>query len=120
MASAFERRLEPDADHPLDQLFAEQVGRKAENVGVVVPAAKFGGDTVVARRRPGAPDLVGGDAHADARAADQDAPLHAAVADLAGHFEREVRVIDAARVIRADVDDFVAVLTEQRYDSLFD
>src|SRR5437016_4519297 len=74
----------------------------------------------MAGRGPGAADLVRGDAHADAGAADQDAALRPAVADLAGHFERVVRVIDAARVVRPDVDHFVAALSEQRDDALLD
>src|SRR5205823_6557993 len=64
--------------------------------------------------------LVGGDAHADAGPADQNAALDPAFADRAGDFERVVRVIDAPRVVRAGVDHLVAVLAEQRYDALFD
>src|SRR5262245_44240401 len=79
--AALERRLQPDADHPFDQFLAQEVGGKAEDVRVVVPATEFGSDTVVARRRPRTADLVGRDAHADARAADQYAALDAAVAD---------------------------------------
>src|SRR4029079_11881626 len=99
---------------------AQEVGGQAVGVRVVVPAAELGGDAVVTRRGPGAADFVSRDAHADARAANQDAALHLAAADLAVYFEREVRVIDAARVVRADVDHLVAVLSEQRYDALFD
>src|SRR5262245_2887318 len=120
MAAAVERRFQPDADHALDQLFAEEVGREAEDVGVVVTSAQLSRDAVVAGRGPGAPDLVRGDAHADARAANQDTPFHPTLADSLGHLEGKVRVVRAPRAVRSDVDYLMADLTQKRNDPLLD
>ena len=79
---ALEGRGQPQLDHAVDQAARPAVGRQAEHVGVVVAAAHFGGQIVVAGGRADAGKLVGGDAHAQAGAADQDAALGLAVADL--------------------------------------
>src|SRR5262249_49007978 len=75
VAAALEVGGQPDAHHAVDQPLAQQVRRQAQHVGVVVAAAHLRRDAVVARGGAHALDLVRGDAHADAGAADQDAAL---------------------------------------------
>ena len=66
---------------PLHQSLADQVGRQAQHVGVVVSAAHLGVDQVAAVGGPHAVHLVRGDAHAVAGGADEDA----AIGLTAGH-----------------------------------
>src|SRR5205807_1213186 len=92
VATAVERGLQPDPHHLLHELLAQQVGRQAQDVGVVVTAAHLGGNGVVAGRGANAAHLVGGNAHADVRPANQDAALDRAVADGLADEKGEVRV----------------------------
>ena len=92
----------------------KQVAGEAEDVEVVVPAAELGGDFVDAGGRPHAGKLVGGDRHADAGAADENAAVDFAAADLAGHQGGEIRVVDAGVGGRTVVDDLVPLGFEQR------
>ena len=80
VAAALERRVEPGADDPFDHVVAEQIGGQAQDIGVVVSAAHLCGNTVMARGRADAANLVGNDAHSDAGAAHQDAAFNTAVA----------------------------------------
>src|SRR5205085_5580808 len=65
-------------------------------------------------------DLVGGDAHADAGAAHQDAALDAALGHGLGHLKREIRVVHALAAVRAEVQHLVAHLLQQGADALLD
>src|SRR5437870_592731 len=97
MPAALEVGLQPDADHALDEFFAEQIGRETEDVGIIVPAAHLGSDAVVARGSADAGDLVRRDAHADAGPADKDATVHTPLTDGLGHLESVIGIIDAFR-----------------------
>src|SRR5947209_3359156 len=108
MASALEVGFQPDADHAVDQLFAEKVGGKAKDVGIVVAPAHFGSDAVVARRRAHALYFIGGDTHADAGAADQDAAVGFAGAHAIGDVVGEIGIVDAFGATRSYVNDFMA------------
>src|SRR5881409_822589 len=92
---ALEFGLQPNAHHAVDELFAEKVGGKTEDVGVVVPPAHLGRDAVVAGGGPNTGNLIRGYAHADTRAADEHAAIDAAFADRLSHLKGEVGVIDA-------------------------
>ena len=116
VAAAFERRVQPDFDHAVDQPFAQQVGGEAEDVGVVVAAAHFGRQIVVAGGRADAGELVGRDAHSQAGAADQDAAIDLAAADLAGHPGGDVGIIDGLAGVRAHVLHLVAQSLQQLDD----
>src|SRR5262249_27070509 len=120
VAAPFEFGLEPDLDHAVDQLFAQHVGRQAEHVQIVVPAAHFGRQVIVTRGRADAGKLVGRDAHADARSANQDAAVHRAVADLAADDRGDIRVVDAFVRVRPSVDHFLAQALEQLDQFAFD
>ena len=67
--------FEPHLDDAPGEFLADQVGGKAKHVGIVVAARHLRGQFVVAQRRTDPANLVGGDAHADAAAAQQDAQL---------------------------------------------
>src|SRR5262245_12615667 len=78
--------------------------------------AQLSGDAVVARSGSDAMDFVGSDAHADARAADQDAAFDFGGADGPGDFLRVIRVVHAAARIGTEVEHFVAQLLQERDD----
>ena len=65
-------------------------------------------------------DLVGGDAHADAGAADQDAALGPALAHGQADLKSEVGVVHAVPAVRADVEHFVAHLLQDGDDAALD
>ena len=92
--AALEGRGKPQFDHPIDQPFAQEICRKTQDVRVVVAVAYLGGQIIVARRGAHAGELVGGDAHAQAGAADQDPAVHLAVADFLRHRGGDIRVVD--------------------------
>jgi hypothetical protein len=57
--------------------------------------------------------LVGGDSHADAAGADQDAAVRASLGDLAAHGQREVRIIARLGTGGAEIHHFVAFIGER-------
>src|SRR5205085_881690 len=93
--AALEVGRQPDAHHAVDQLLAEQVRRQTKDIRVVVPPTHLGGDAVVTGRGANVLDLVGGDAHADAGAADQDAAVHATFTHGGRDLKRQVGVVHA-------------------------
>src|SRR5947209_11153111 len=112
--TALEVRRQPDVDHAVDHLLPEEIGRHAQDVGVVVPAAHLGLDRVAAAHRPDAVHLVGGDAHAEPGPANQDAAVGLAPGHRLGDRDREVRVVARAVIARhAEVADLVAELGQR-------
>lgn len=111
MAPPLEGGLQPDADHPFDDFLSEQIRRQAEDVGVVVAPTHLRGDAVVARSRTHSLYLVGSDAHSDAGATDQNAPLTASFTHRLRNLKGEVWIIDALRGVRSHIDDFVMELS---------
>src|SRR5690606_22857807 len=93
---------------------AEQVGGHADDVGVVMAAGDLGGDVVVDQCGADAVDLVSGDAHADARAADEHRAIGPALGDGARRRPREVGVVATAAVVAGGhVDQLVALASDQ-------
>ncbi len=107
VASTFEGRRKPDLEHAVDEPFAEEVGREAEDVEIVVPAAHFGRQIVVARSGPDSVDLVGGDAHTDARSAHEDSTIGVSGTDFVSDLLCDIGVIDRTFFVGAEVDDFM-------------
>ena len=96
VAAALEGSVEPDLHEPIHEPVAQHVAGKAKDVQIVVAAAEFRGDVVVARGGANAGNLVGGNAHPQPGAADQ----NAAFGLLGGHFAADdggdVRVVDVS------------------------
>src|SRR5262245_12445004 len=113
VTAAVEGGLQPDPHHLLHELLAQEVGGEAEDVGVVVSAAHLGGDGVVAGGGADAAHLVGGDAHADVGAANQNAALDLALADGFADQNREIGIIDALGPGGAHVEHFVSEAFEE-------
>src|SRR5260370_29188128 len=81
-------------------------------------AAHFRGDTVVTGRGSNAVNFIGGDAHADAGAANQDTAIDALFSDGLGDLDGEIGIIHAFRSVGAEVQSLVAELFEEKHDSL--
>ncbi len=108
VATAFERRVEPDLDHAVDEPFAKHISREAKHVQIVVPAAHLGGQVVVARCRPDARELVCRDAHPKAGPTNEYAALDLTAADLSCDQGGEVVRVDGVRTVGTNVENVVA------------
>lgn len=113
MSTFFEGSLQPDSNYLIGQLIAQLIGGQANDIGVIVHATVFRRDAVMARCSTHSGELVRGDAHTDASAADQDAALHASVGHFTGNLSREIRIVNALRFERAKVMD-VAIQALQK------
>ena len=80
MASAGELRREKTRHRFDDLMLAQHARAHRQHVGVVVFAAHARGHRVVRDGRANAADFIRGDGHADARAADENAQIVAALA----------------------------------------
>jgi hypothetical protein len=78
-----------------------------------LPAAQLGRQVVIAWRSPDAGDLVGRNAHPQARSADQDPPIHFVIADLSGDHGGDVGVVVVVLIVGSRVDHFLAQPAEQ-------
>src|SRR5579884_691584 len=108
--AAVELRGEEHLDELPRDCGAEDLRAEAEHVHVVVLDTLVRAVEVVADRRADAGDLARRHRGADAGAADEDAALGVARADRLADLARLVRVVDAhARIVRAEVEDFVRV-----------
>jgi hypothetical protein len=118
MAASFKGSLQPKLDHALNEFFAQQIGRETQDVGIIMPPAHFGGNAVMARRSTDAGNLVGGDAHADPGAANEDASFGSARSHVLGYLESEVGIIDAGVSFGTHIEDFVLQIAQEPYNSM--
>ena len=108
--------LRNDPDDVEGALGRRDAGAEREDVGVVVLAREAGGLEVHHRRGADAGDLVGGERHADAGAADQDAAIEFAGRDRAPDLGRVVGIVD--RLVRVGAE--VAVRRAQLVERVLD
>lgn len=97
VSSGLEGGNKKDADDLIGELVAELVSGEADDVGVVVSAAVFCGHAVVAGGCADAGEFIGGDAHTDTCAADEDTAVKFAIGDIASDLSGVVRIVDALR-----------------------
>jgi hypothetical protein len=110
VAAPFEWSIQPDFDQTIDQPFAEHIRGKTEHVEVVVTAAHFGSEIVVARGGTDTWNFVGGNAHADTTTAEKNPAIDFARAEFAPDLGSHIRVIATIVAKRADVGHFVTKL----------
>ena len=91
---------------------AHQAAAQHEHVGVVVLAAHPRGVEIPAEGGADARHLVGGDAHADPGAADQEAALDLVIGHGFAHQGRVVGVVHRLRGVGAEVEHLEAVIYE--------
>ena len=87
---------------------AEHAGAERQDIRVVVLAREPRRRHVMAERAADMAVAVGGDAHADAGAADQHAALRAAAAERVGDGIREIRIIDRIGAVGAEIEHLEA------------
>jgi len=95
------------------ETLAQHAGREAENIRVVVASAHLGRHVVVAKNGANAKDLVGGDAHPQARAANQDASIRFSPPHLPSNGSSDVGIVNRSVVADPQIDDLVTGLPEQ-------
>ena len=91
-----------------EQFLPEHLGRQAEDVEIVVTPTHFGCHQVVAGGRADAMDLVGGDRHADAGAAEEDPAVDRSFTDAVGDVGGNIGIVDGVGPATAAVDDLMA------------
>lgn len=91
---ACEARLEEGVDQLVGDIRSDDPRTEAEHVRIVVLHSLMGGVRVVGDHRPDTRHLVGSNAGAGPRAADDDAPIGPAVGDGPAHRFSEVGVVD--------------------------
>jgi hypothetical protein len=102
MPAAFEISAEKDLENGLKTRFGF-LGGQAADLSVIMQAGTLGGKGVVALGRPDALDFIGGDAHTDTGAADQDTPIELTPDDGFGHLHGDIRIVHGVFRIAAEV-----------------
>ncbi|OHB79494.1 MAG: hypothetical protein A2V98_02435 [Planctomycetes bacterium RBG_16_64_12] len=113
MSSGFERSIEPNLNHTLDQALVQHLRCQTQHVEIVMAAANLGSDILVANGRTNAAKLVGCDAHTYAPAAYQDPAIRQATAYLSRHDRSHFRIIDRLSIAHLHGLHLVSELTEQ-------
>ena len=98
-----ERGIQPGVDDLEREHFARDARADCHHVGVVVFAGEAGGHHVGQQRAADAFDLIGGDGHADAGRADDDAAVAFAGGDGFGSGTGKVGIVAAGFIIAAEV-----------------
>src|SRR4051794_8080172 len=113
MASARERRLQPQLQDLVGERECDDPSAHREHVGVVVLARQPRGEQVVAECRTDARDLVRGNLLALAAAAENDAAIGPPFRHRAADRHADRRVIDRLLAVRPEVVDGVAEALER-------
>ena len=120
MTAAFEFAREPHINDVQRQAFTDDTLAHGEDVGVVVIAAGTGRKGVVAERGTDAWHLVGGNADADASAADEDAAVTFTADNSAGGWLCDQRIVTVFVAVRDKINDGVAEGLEVFFDGTFE
>ena len=112
VAASFKRGRQPDFEQRFGLVVINLQAGQNDDVGVVVFAAQPGGMLVVDQRGACADETVGGDRHADAAFADQDAAVEVAGHNLARDHKRVIRIIHRLGRVRAEIGELIAMLRE--------
>ena len=119
MASALERRVQPERQDLVGEAEGDDAAAHREDVGVVVLARQPRRVEIVAERGADARHLVGGDLLALAAAAEHDAAIGAAVGDRAADADADRRVVDRRLAVGAVIVDGVAEPLERLLQMFF-
>ena len=106
--SALKGGIQPSLHYSEDKLLAQEIGRKAENIGVEMAATHFRGQVVVAGGGADARALVGHDAHPQTSAANEYSSIDHAATNHRGNLGGYVRVVGCLRIGGANLLDLVA------------
>ncbi len=104
---AGERRRQEGSRDFLGQRGSHDAGPETQDVHVVVLNSLVGSVCIVAHGGSDAWNLVGGNQHASAAAAHQQAPLGPTVGEAGGHRLSRVRVVDRCGQMGAEIENLV-------------
>ena len=90
---------EPNLDHAVDQTLAKEISREAQDVGVVVKTAHFGGQIIVAGRGAHAGEFIGDNAHTDPGPTNEDSAIDILPGNRPRDLRGEVGIVDVVRAI---------------------
>ena len=108
-----EAGVEEGANQIERERLPDDLRAEAEHGDVVMLDGLMCGIDIVAEGGADTRDLVGGDAGADSRAADEDRAVGASVDKLRANGLGDVREVDRLRRVRAEVADLMAPLPER-------
>ena len=119
VASALERRLEPDLQDFVGKTERDDPPAHREDVGVVVLARQAGRIEIVAQRGANARHLVGGDLLALAASAEHDTAIGAALGDGARDADADRRIVHRRLAVGSVIVDDVPELLKRLLQMLF-
>lgn len=105
MATAFEGRIQEDPERVPCGLDAGHAGPEGHDIGIIVLAAKPGGERVVDQRGPDMGMTVGSDRNADAGSADQHAPCRTPLGQGGRQCIGEIGIVHRSGSIGPEVQD---------------
>ena len=120
MPSPLERRLEPGAHDRHGAVLGRRPSGKGQHVEIVVLTRKTRGLHVGAHAGADTGHLVGGDGHADARSAHEEATLRLARAHRVRHGRGEIRVVHRVGGVRADIQHTMSLGSEPLVEVLLE
>lgn len=120
VTAALKLGVKPLVDDHLGELGAHDAGAKGKHIGVVVHARELGAEGLGAHDGAHALDLVGGQADADASAADQDAQVDVTVSNCLAHLVAGDGVVEALGGVGAKVHDLAAALLQVLGDDVLE
>jgi hypothetical protein len=113
MATSFKRGFQEGSNNGGE--IPRPIGAEAQNVRVIVLARAGSGELVLDECGPDARDFIGGNAHTDARSADQDAPFISAAGNGMPNLSGDIRIVHRLIVVGAEIVVFEARLLQQVY-----
>ncbi len=108
MSAPLELGSEPNIDHAVDQTLAKEIGREAQDVGVIVETAHFGGQIIVAGRRAHTGEFIGDNAHTDPGPTNKDSAIDIMLRNGSRDLRGEVGIVDVVRAIGPQIERFVS------------
>ena len=120
MASAVERRLQPDTHNLIGEAERDDSATHRQNVGVVVLPRQPCRIKLVAQRRADTGDLVGRDLFALSTAAEHDAAVGASFGNRPPDAQADRRIIHRRLTVRAVILDGVAQTRERVLEMFFE
>ena len=112
MTATFEFGIKKRGQAVLRDLDTDDPPTHNQDVGVVVPAGKPGGQVVMDQGGANFAMTVGGDAHANSRTAHQHPPGRAALADRRGERVGQIRIVHRIRPVGPKIQDRKPALSQ--------
>ena len=116
MATALERRLQKFVQNHFRKSRSHDARAETEDIRVIVRAGEMRRKNIPAKCRADASHFIGGHAHADARAADEDGEIRLFLLHGCARFLRKIRIIARRLIVRAAVRERYAARFQMRLE----